>query len=70
MKKKSKIPRYIHVELQLKEEGGLDEVGIYVASEDGADLTAQEIIDAVADTLLREWDNSPMQVQDESDYDA
>lgn len=54
------------MELQLKEDGSLDEVGIYVASADGGDLTMQEIIDAVSDELIISWENLPLETAEDN----
>lgn len=55
-------PRHINVEFTVSEKD-LSKVGIIVESDDGKDLSAQDILDAISDVLLMEWDhitNTPL----------
>ena len=68
-KKLKKVARPITGELMLDQSGSLDEVAFVIRSEDGGDLTSQEIIDAVSDLLIDE----PMftgETKDVQHYDA
>lgn len=47
--------RQINVELNIQQ-GNYAKVAILVEAPDGKDLSAQEIIDAVSDVLIMEWE--------------
>lgn len=48
------MARNIQAYLELPNDGSLHAIRIYVKSDDGKDLTYQEILDAVSDTLIDE----------------
>lgn len=57
MSKQKEQPRRenrVEAELMLDPTGRLDEIAIVVRTVDGADLTSQEILDAVSDMLIDE----------------
>jgi hypothetical protein len=60
----------IDVEIQLRPDGKLHEVGIWVGSTNGKDLTAQAIIDAVAEALLLHWEHHDMTPIPPEGYDS
>lgn len=60
------MPNKIFVEIyQVDKNPGA--VGIIVETEDGYPPTAQEILDAVADALLYDYDNHTLEPQDNLD---
>lgn len=50
------IMREIDVHLEFDPNGKRDKIRIEVASSDRGPLSAQDIIDAVSDVLIMEWD--------------
>lgn len=58
------------VEIQRPEDGSEDAVALYVKSQDGSDLTGNQILEAVAEALLLYWENCPIEVREDEEFDA
>jgi hypothetical protein len=55
----------ITVAMEKSSHGREDEVFFHVKHVDGEPLTGQDIVDAVAESVLMYWDNMPLEVRDE-----
>lgn len=58
------------VEIQKPDDGRLDQCGIFICTPDGADMSAEEVLEAVAESLLRHWPNGKCKPRSFEQFDA
>lgn len=68
--KKTKAAKKAHVEIERAPDGELNRLALYIESADGADLTGQQILEAVSEALLLYWDNNPLEEANDLEFDA
>lgn len=64
------MAKMIEVIMQRTDDGKADMVVLTVHSPAGEDMTAQQVLEAVAESLLMNWDSAPMEAFNLGDYDA
>lgn len=64
------MAKRVEVIMQRTDDGRADMVVFTVHSPDSEDMTAQQVLEAVAESLLVNWDNSPLEPQDPLEWDA
>lgn len=65
-----KVALKAQVQMQIPLRGNYSTVGFYIWTEDGSFLTGQQILEAVAEALLLNWDHNPLQPFNAEKYDS
>lgn len=67
---RKKVATKAHVEVQRPDDGGEDEVAFVIRSSDGKALTGNQIIEAVAEAVVLYWENCPIEIRDDAEFDS